>query len=116
MKGLNGELLHAFELLELSSVKVRRDVFAHVMFSHVKFLTNRVESFVLRYDTTCNESSQQINPLTPRVKPWVIQSFLTFDSMDRTLKCDHIFIGKLLSSTLLCCGLFNFTQFVILEN
>ena len=32
-----------------------------------------------------------INPLTPRVKPWVIQSFLTFDSMDRTLKCDHLF-------------------------
>ena len=30
-----------------------------------------------------------VNPLTPRVKPWVIQSFLTFDSMDRTLKCDH---------------------------
>ena len=29
------------------------------------------------------------NPLTPRVKPWVIQSCLTFDSMDRTLKCDH---------------------------
>ena len=26
-----------------------------------------------------------VNPLTPRVKPWVIQSFLTFDSMDRTL-------------------------------
>ena len=32
-----------------------------------------------------------VNPLTPRVKPWVIQSFLTFDSMDRTLKCDHSF-------------------------
>ena len=31
-----------------------------------------------------------VNPLTPRVKPWVIQSFLTFDSMDRTLKCDHL--------------------------
>ena len=30
-----------------------------------------------------------VNPLTPRVKPWVIQSFLTFDSMDKTLKCDH---------------------------
>ena len=29
------------------------------------------------------------NPLTPRVKPWVTQSFLSFDSMDRTLKCDH---------------------------
>ena len=26
---------------------------------------------------------------TPRVKSWVIQSFLTFDSMYRTLKCDH---------------------------
>ena len=34
-------------------------------------------------------TSQFFNPLTPRVKPWVIQSFLTFDSMDRTLKCDH---------------------------
>ena len=31
-----------------------------------------------------------VNPLTLRVKPWVIQSFLTFDSMDRTLKCDHL--------------------------
>ena len=52
-----------------------------------------------------------VNPLTPRVKPWVIQSFLTFDSMDRT------FVGKLLSSTVLwCCLFFNFTQFVILEN
>ena len=30
-----------------------------------------------------------VNPLTPIVKPWVIQSFLTFDSMDKTLKCDH---------------------------
>ena len=30
-----------------------------------------------------------VNPLTPRVKPWVIQSFLTFESMYRTLKCDH---------------------------
>ena len=58
-----------------------------------------------------------LKPLTPRrVKPWVIQSFLTFDSMDRTLRCDH-FVGKLLSSTLLwCCLLFNFTQFVILEH
>ena len=25
-----------------------------------------------------------INPLTPRVKPQLIQSFLTFDSIDRT--------------------------------
>ena len=31
-----------------------------------------------------------VNPLTPRVKPWVIQSFLTFDSMYRTLNCDHL--------------------------
>ena len=26
-----------------------------------------------------------VNPLTPKVKPWIIQSFLTFDSMDRIL-------------------------------
>ena len=31
----------------------------------------------------------KLNPLTPRVKPWVTQSVLSFDSMDRTLKCDH---------------------------
>ena len=38
----------------------------------------------------CRAQSQPyINPLTPKVKPWVIQSFLTFDSMYRTLKCDH---------------------------
>ena len=30
------------------------------------------------------------NPLTPRLKTWVIQSFLTqFNSMERTLKCDY---------------------------
>ena len=29
------------------------------------------------------------NPLTPTVKPWVIQSFLTFDFVDRTVKCDY---------------------------
>ena len=29
------------------------------------------------------------NYFTPGVEPWVIQSFPTFDSMDRTLKCDH---------------------------
>ena len=26
------------------------------------------------------------NPLTPRVKPWVMQGFLTFDSMDHSLE------------------------------
>ena len=30
-----------------------------------------------------------IKPLTPIVKPWVIQSFVTFDSMDRTVKYNH---------------------------
>ena len=29
------------------------------------------------------------NALTLRVKPWAIQSFLTFYSINRTLKCDH---------------------------
>ena len=37
----------------------------------------------------CLDLTKALNPLTPRVKPWVIQSFLTFDSMDRTLKCHH---------------------------
>ena len=40
-----------------------------------------------------------VNPLTPMVKLWVIQSFLTFDSMDRTQV--RPFIGKLLSSSVL---------------
>ena len=30
-----------------------------------------------------------INPLTPRVKPWAIQTFSAFDSMGTTIKCDH---------------------------
>ena len=30
---------------------------------------------------------QDFNSLTPRVKPWVIQSFLTYDSIGRILKC-----------------------------
>ena len=34
-------------------------------------------------------TSQLLNPLTPRVKPWVIQSLLIFDSIDITVKCDH---------------------------
>ena len=52
-----------------------------------------------------------VNPLTRRVKPWVIQSFLNFDSMDRILECDH-----LLESTLMgCCLFFDLTQFVILQ-
>ena len=58
----------------------------------------------------------QFNPLLPRVQPWVTQSFLTFDSMDRTLKYDHQ-VTKLLSSTLLlCCVLFNFNHFVVLDS
>ena len=49
---------------------------------------------------------EMFNPLTRRVKPWVIQSFLTFDSIDR----------KLLNCTLLLrCLFFNFTEFVILS-
>ena len=55
-----------------------------------------------------------LNPLTPRVKPLVIKNFLTFDSMNRTLKCDHSLES---SRAILYCGAaFNFTQFVILES
>ena len=46
--------------------------------------------------------------MTPRVKPWEIQSALTFDSMDGTVSP---FIGMLLITTLLqCCLLLNFTM------
>ena len=38
---------------------------------------------------SCEPCQTHFNPLTPRVKPWVIQSFLTFDSMDSTLNCEH---------------------------
>ena len=34
--------------------------------------------------------SRLFNSFTPRVKPWAIQSFLSFDSMDRILKYDHL--------------------------
>ena len=30
-----------------------------------------------------------VNSLTSKVKPWVIKSFVTFDSMDRILQCDN---------------------------
>ena len=36
-----------------------------------------------------HQAAFKSNPLTPRTKPWVIQSFLTFDSMDRIVKCDN---------------------------
>ena len=32
---------------------------------------------------------KKINPFTLRVKPCMIQSFLTFDSVDNALKYDH---------------------------
>ena len=54
-----------------------------------------------------------LSPLTPRVKPCVIESLLTFDSMDRTPKCKPL-IGKLLSDSLLwCCLCIDFPKFVI---
>ena len=60
-----------------------------------------------------------VNPLTPRVKPWVIQIFLTFDSMDRALKCDHSLkaVEQYFTVVLFVClfFFFNFAQFIILE-
>ena len=49
------------------------------------------------------------NPLTPRFKPQMIQSFQTLDFMVWS------FIGKLLNITFLWC-VFNFDQIVIVEN
>ena len=61
----------------------------------------------LRNDHTRSHYNESTNPVTPRVKPWVIQH-LTFDSIDRTLKCDHSYYDAVF--------FFNFPQFVILEN
>ena len=53
------------------------------------------------------------NPLTPRVKSWVIQNFLSFDSIDSTLKCDSL-IGKLFQYHLALSRKLKFAiQFVI---
>ena len=55
-----------------------------------------------------------VNPLTLTVTPWVIQSFLTFDSMDRNLKCDHSLES---CRAVLHCGAVGFSiLFVILDN
>ena len=49
-----------------------------------------------------------VNHLTPRVKPLVIQGFLTFDSVNRAINGDHS-SEKLWSRTLLWwCLFFNF--------
>ena len=45
--------------------------------------------------------SRVLNPLTLRVKLWVIQRFLTIDHMDRTLKCDY---SLECCWAVLCCG------------
>ena len=66
------------EILETVEVKI------------VKFsCSNSVYNKIFDFDSLL-EALLLLNPLTPRVKPQVIQSFLTFDSMDRTLKCETI--------------------------
>ena len=75
--------------------------------------------------TTCWWQITCINLLNPGVKPWVTQNFLTFDSVDRTLKCHHSlescwavpYRGQSINQSIKwCCLFFNFTQFLILEN
>ena len=47
----------------------------------------------LSFKVSCNSThvfTVIFNPLTPRVNLWVVESFLTFDSMHRTLKCEHL--------------------------
>ena len=57
-----------------------------------QIIIERVLYCFLRPETkseNCQLTEMVSNPLIPRVKPWMIQSFLTFDSMDGLLKCDH---------------------------
>ena len=52
-----------------------------------------------------------VNPLAPRVKPLMIQSFVTFDSMDRTFKCDHSLESAVVLRSTVC----NFGKLSILD-
>ena len=73
-----------------------------------KVSTSFIFSFCVSFDKLrnvvlhqrCQESNPlTLGPLTSTVKPWVIQSILTFDSMDRTLSCNHslVYCGGLLT-------------------
>ena len=55
------------------------------LFSWGSAHTTSGENRFQKSDSKCAIKKPFINSLTPRVKPWVIQSFLTFDSMDGTL-------------------------------
>ena len=57
----------------------------------VKYCSTAFQCMVTLYSIhrIKSESRATLTLFTPRVKPWVIQSCLTFDSMGRTLKCDH---------------------------
>ena len=55
-----------------------------------------------------------VNPLTPRVKPWVIQSFITFACMNRTLKSGDSLesCGAVLYCGAVCFSIYPLCNFV----
>ena len=61
-------------------------------------------------DDTSVHSIKDAVDFTPRVKPWVMQSFLTFDSVDRNLKCDRTIHWKVLA--LFVFQVCNFGKFI----
>ena len=78
------------------------EVLLHVMFYDNKRKSHVYKKLFLLIIKACN-------PLTPRVKPWVIQSFLTFDCMDRTLKCQTIYwkaVEQYFTVVLFCFSIF----------
>ena len=62
--------------------------------------------FTAQNNKTQHTSKFCFNPMTPRVKPQVIQSFLTFDSMDRTLKCDRKAVEQYFTVVLFVSAIF----------
>ena len=50
---------------------------------------NRLRTNLATFAFVKFEFCSELNPLTPRVKALVMQNFLTFDSMDGSLKFDH---------------------------
>ena len=86
--------VRAAKVLDVQLVLVEWREIKNIKGSNIQI--NQVHQFLgskrynhLRVDFHFHGFRVRFNPLTPKVKPWVIQSFLTFDSMDRTLKCDY---------------------------
>ena len=87
-----------------------------IEFDNMSFRYHKTLPRVLHNISCCINQTEKVGalyPLTPRVKPWVIQSFLTFESMNRTLKWDHS-LESCLAVLYWCCSFFNLLDLALL--